>query len=68
MRGQYQDQLWVLADALAEMCLQVATAMQLATRSLLEADLQLAEQVIAEDVRIAGCHVPVGAVPRTARW
>jgi phosphate transport system protein len=34
------------------MCLQVATAMELATRALLEADLQLAEQVIAADVRI----------------
>jgi phosphate transport system protein len=57
MRDQYQDQLSTLADALAEMCLQVATAMQLATRSLLEADLQLAEQVIAEDVRIDDLRV-----------
>jgi phosphate transport system protein len=52
MRDQYQDQLSDLADALADMCLRVATAMQLATQSLLEADLQLAEQVIAEDVLI----------------
>ncbi len=52
MRDQYQEQLSTLADALADMCLQVATAMERATRSLLEADLQLAEQVIAEDVRI----------------
>ena len=52
VRDQYQDQLAALADALADMCLQVATAMELATRALLEADLQLAEQVIAEDVRI----------------
>ncbi|MDT7580064.1 MAG: phosphate transport system protein [Pseudonocardiales bacterium] len=52
MRDQYQDQLAALADALADMCLQVATAMERATRALLEADLQLAEQVIAEDLRI----------------
>ena len=52
MRDQYQDQLAALGDALADMCLQVATAMELATRALLEADLQLAEKVIAEDLRI----------------
>ena len=52
VRDQYQDQLAALADALSDMCLQVATAMELATRALLEADLQLAEQVIAADVRI----------------
>ena len=52
MRDQYQEQLATLGDALADMCLKVATAMDLATRALLEADLQLAEQVIAADVRI----------------
>jgi phosphate transport system protein len=52
MRDQYQEQLTALADALADMCLEVATAMEDATRALLEVDLQLAEQVIAEDVRI----------------
>ena len=52
MRDAYQDQLSALADALADMCLQVATAMKLATRALLETDLQLAERVIAEDLRI----------------
>jgi phosphate transport system protein len=52
VRDQYQYQLATLADALADMCLQVATAMELATRALLEADLQLAEQVIAADARI----------------
>jgi phosphate transport system protein len=52
MRDQYRDQLSALADALANMCLEVATALELATRALLEADLQLAEQVITEDVRI----------------
>jgi phosphate transport system protein len=52
VRDLYQEQLSGLADALADMCLQVATAMELATRALLEADLHLAEQVIAEDLRI----------------
>jgi phosphate transport system protein len=52
VRDQYQDQLAALGGALADMCLQVATAMELATRALLEADLQLAEKVIAEDLRI----------------
>ena len=52
MRDQYQDQLTALVGALADMCLEVATAMDRATRALLEADLQLAEQVIAEDLRI----------------
>jgi phosphate transport system protein len=52
MRDQYQEQLATLAGALADMCLEVATAMERATRALLEADLQLAEQVIAEDLRI----------------
>ena len=54
MRDQYQEQLATLADALADMCLEVATAMERATRALLETDLQLAEQVIAEDARIDG--------------
>jgi phosphate transport system protein len=52
VRDQYQEQLAALGDALADMSLQAATAMELATRALLEADLQLAEQVIAEDLRI----------------
>jgi phosphate transport system protein len=52
MRDQYQEQLTALAGALADMCLEVATAMERATRALLDADLQLAEQVIAEDLRI----------------
>jgi phosphate transport system protein len=52
MRDAYQEQLSALADALADMCLQVATAMELATRALLEADLQLAERVIAEDLQV----------------
>ena len=52
MRDAYQEQLTALGDALADMCLQTAVAMEDATRALLEADLQLAEQVIADDVRI----------------
>lgn len=52
MRDAYQDQLDNLADGLAGMCDQVAEAMAKATRSLLEADLQLAEEVITSDVRI----------------
>ena len=52
MRDQYQVQLAGLGDALADMCLEVATAVERATRALLEADLQLAEQVITGDLRI----------------
>ena len=57
MRDVYQEQLTGLADALADMCLQTAVAMEDATRALLEADLQLAEQVIADDVRIDDLRV-----------
>ncbi len=52
MRDAYQEQLEGLADGLADMCDQVAEAMAKATRSLLEADLQLAEEVITSDIRI----------------
>jgi phosphate transport system protein len=52
MRDAYQEQLDDLADGLAVMCNQVAEAMAKATRSLLEVDLQLAEEVISEDVRV----------------
>jgi phosphate transport system protein len=52
MRDAYQEQLDGLADGLAEMCTEVATAMEKATRALLETDLQLAEQVISEDLKI----------------
>lgn len=52
MRDAYQEQLEELADGLAGMCDQVAEAMEKATRSLLEADLQLAEEVITSDIRI----------------
>lgn len=52
MRDVYQDQLTGLADALADMCQQTAVAMEQATHALLHADLQLAEQVIADDAGI----------------
>ncbi|MFC4948517.1 phosphate signaling complex protein PhoU [Pseudonocardia sp. GCM10023141] len=52
MRDAYQDQLDELAESLAAMCTQVASAMEKATRALLEADLQLAEEVISEDALV----------------
>jgi phosphate transport system protein len=52
MRDAYQEQLDGLADGLAGMCTDVAVAMEKATRALLETDLQLAEQVITEDLHI----------------
>jgi phosphate transport system protein len=52
MRDAYTEQLDELAGALAGMCNDVATAMEKATRALLEADLKLAEEVIDEDLRI----------------
>ena len=52
MRDAYQEQLDRLAEVLATMCGTVADAMQKATRALLGVDLQLAEQVISDDVRV----------------
>ena len=52
MRDAYQEQLDELADGLADMCELVADALAKATRALLENDLQLAEEVITEDIRI----------------
>jgi phosphate transport system protein len=52
MRDAYQEQLDELADGLAGMCEQVAEALEKATRALLDRDLQLAEEVISEDIRI----------------
>jgi phosphate transport system protein len=52
MRDVYQEQLDDLAGALAEMCSQVAQAMEKATQALLESDLQLAEDVISADDRV----------------
>ncbi|MQA07778.1 MAG: phosphate signaling complex protein PhoU [Pseudonocardiaceae bacterium] len=52
MREAYHVQLDELADQLADMCSQVANAMEYATQALLEADLELAEQVIGDDTKI----------------
>jgi len=52
MREAYRGELDELAGELAGMCLMVATAMELATRALLETDLALAEQVIGDDVKV----------------
>lgn len=52
MRAAYTEQLSDLAGELASMCGLAEVAMQLATQSLLQADLPLAEQVISEDDRI----------------
>lgn len=49
MREAYHVELNRLADNLARMSGNVAAAMELATKSLLEADLSLAEQVISDD-------------------
>ncbi|RRO13156.1 phosphate signaling complex protein PhoU [Saccharopolyspora rhizosphaerae] len=52
MREVYQEQLGMLTDVLASMSAMVGTAMERATKSLLEADLTLAEQVIDEDALV----------------
>ncbi|UOZ08622.1 MULTISPECIES: phosphate signaling complex protein PhoU [unclassified Amycolatopsis] len=52
MREAYHVELEQLADNLAAMSLQVADAMERATRSLLEVDLSLAEQVISDDAKV----------------
>ena len=53
MRTAYHEQLSGLRAHLAEMCGLAAKALDDATRALLEADLSLAEQVIAEHEHIA---------------
>jgi phosphate transport system protein len=52
MREAYHVELEQLADILAGMSLQVADAMERATRALLEVDLGLAEQVISDDTKV----------------
>ena len=49
MREQYQDQLKHVTEDLAEMSRLVELAMSKATKSLLDANLLLADEVIAED-------------------
>jgi phosphate transport system protein len=48
MRTAYHEQLSALRAQLAEMCGLAATAMEHATHALLEVDLSIAEQVIAD--------------------
>ena len=52
MREAYHVELDQLADHLAAMSVQVADAMERATRALLEVDLSLAEQVISDDTKV----------------
>jgi len=52
MREAYHVELEQLADHLAAMSVQVAEAMERATRALLEVDLGLAEQVISDDTKV----------------
>jgi phosphate transport system protein len=52
MREAYHVELGQLAEELATMCSMSGTAMELATRALLDADLGLAEQVIGDDAKI----------------
>ena len=52
MQPEFQDQLDTVNRELVEMTRLVGSAMNLATQSLLDADLTLAESVIAADARI----------------
>jgi phosphate transport system protein len=52
MREAYHVELTQLAEKLAAMSEQVAEAMELATRALLNTDLALAEQVITDDAKV----------------
>ena len=54
MRTAYYEQLSALWARVAEMCGLAADAMEHATSALLNADLTVAEQVIADHQRIAG--------------
>lgn len=52
MREVYRERLDMLAEHLAGMCELVGFAMRQATRALLQADLDLAEQVITQDGQV----------------
>ncbi len=52
MREAYREELDNLRNQLADMAGLVSKAMELANRALLEQDLRLAEQVIADDVKV----------------
>ena len=53
MRTAYQEQLSGLSDQLADMCGLAADAMEHASNALLDADLELAEQVITDHGHLA---------------
>jgi phosphate transport system protein len=53
MRTAYHEQLATLNEQLGDMCGKAGAAMQNATQALLQADLALAEQVIAEQGQLA---------------
>ncbi len=53
MRTAYQQELSALSSRLSDMCGLAADAMQHATSALLQADLSLAEQVIADHEHLA---------------
>ncbi|UQE75735.1 phosphate signaling complex protein PhoU [Gordonia sp. PP30] len=52
MRDAYQEQMAALNALLGEMCDTVGNEMERATQALLEADLELAEQVISDHDRL----------------
>lgn len=52
MREAYQSELELVSQELAQMCAVVGRAMSLATRSLMDTDLVLAEEVISGDERV----------------
>ena len=52
MRESYNVELENLATKLADMSVQVADAMERATKAMLESDLELAEQVISDDALV----------------
>ena len=56
MRDAFHDDLDAIGSSLAQMSELVSRAMLRATKALLEADLSLAEEVIAEDDLIDGLH------------
>lgn len=56
MRDSYREELDSVVADLVEMSQLVTTAVSRATKSLLEADLQLAEQVISNDEKIDAAH------------
>ena len=56
MRTAYQEQLSDLSAQLGEMCGLAVSALERATQALLEADLSLAEQVIADHEHIAALN------------